>query len=95
MADAPSSQHDVDALVRAAGDFVRETLVPLEHAFLQDGFGAVLPAVRAARDRVKALGLWAPHLPAALGGLGLSLPAFARVSEALGWSFTSPNGGEQ
>jgi acyl-CoA dehydrogenase len=86
MADSPSPSHDVDALVRAAGDFVRETLVPLEPAFLQEGFGAVLPAVRAARKRVKALGLWAPHLPAALGGLGLPLPAFARVSEALGWS---------
>jgi alkylation response protein AidB-like acyl-CoA dehydrogenase len=32
------------------------------------------------------LGLWTPHLPRELGGLGLGLSAFARVSEELGRS---------
>src|SRR6185436_2593084 len=36
------------------------------------------------RNQVKALGLWSPHLPREYGGLGFSLPEFARISEALG-----------
>ncbi|MBW7881782.1 MAG: acyl-CoA dehydrogenase family protein [Caldilineaceae bacterium] len=66
--------------------FVREQLIPLEPVLLQQGFAAVLPAVRALRQEVKALGLWAPHLPPEYGGMGLPLRDFARVSEALGQS---------
>jgi acyl-CoA dehydrogenase len=82
MSDDPSL-HDLAARVRA---FVREELVPLEGRFLAEPFRALLPALGEARARAKAAGLWAPHLPRELGGLGLSLAAFARVSEALGWS---------
>ena len=66
--------------------FVREELFPLEPAFLRQGFTAIEPALEAARQTVKALGLWAPPLPAEYGGLGLELQAFARLSEALGRS---------
>ncbi|MBP7693339.1 MAG: acyl-CoA dehydrogenase family protein [Anaerolineales bacterium] len=66
--------------------FVREELFPLEPAFLREGFTAIEPALQTARQKVKALGLWAPPLPAEYGGLGLELQAFARLSEALGRS---------
>jgi alkylation response protein AidB-like acyl-CoA dehydrogenase len=69
------------ARVRA---FVADELLPLEPRFLQQPLGALLPDLRARRERVKALGLWAPHLPQEWGGLGLPLTDFARVSEALG-----------
>ena len=75
-----------DARLDAIRRFVREEIVPLEPALLQDGFGAVLPAMRAVREKVKALGVWTPHLARENGGPGLDLPAFARVSEALGWT---------
>ncbi len=45
-----------------------------------------MPALKEKREKVKSLGLWAPHLPADLGGLGLSLSQFARISEELGRS---------
>jgi alkylation response protein AidB-like acyl-CoA dehydrogenase len=64
--------------------FAREELYPLEPQLLQQGFGAVLPALRQKREQVKALGLWAPHLPRELGGMGLPLAEFAHVSEVLG-----------
>jgi acyl-CoA dehydrogenase len=64
--------------------FVESELLPLEPEFLGRPFRAVLPALQEKRRRVKELGLWAPHLPAELGGLGLSLPEFARLSEELG-----------
>jgi alkylation response protein AidB-like acyl-CoA dehydrogenase len=75
---------ELEATLEAVNTFVREELIPLEPVLLQQGFAAVLPAVEAARQKVKALGLWAPHLPAEYGGLGLGLSDFARLSEALG-----------
>ncbi|HEX8695793.1 MAG TPA: acyl-CoA dehydrogenase family protein [Longimicrobium sp.] len=82
MTDDPTSPN-LAARVRA---FVREELVPLEGRFMAEPFRALLPALGEARARAKAAGLWAPHLPRELGGQGLSLAVFARVSEALGWS---------
>ena len=73
-------------IVDTIKDFVRDEIVPLEPAFLQQGFGAVLPALRQARTQVKQLGLWTPHLAKSEGGLGLDLTEFARISEALGWT---------
>lgn len=66
--------------------FVHERLYPLEPLLLQHGFDAVAPQLNALRQEVKTLGLWTPHLPPDLGGMGLSLLDFARVSEALGRS---------
>ena len=75
-----------DTLLDHIRTFMREEVYPLEAALLQHGFRALLPTLAHKRQRVKALGLWAPHLPAEHGGLGLNLPEFARVSEALGHS---------
>ena len=69
--------------------FVREELLPLEPLLLQDGFGAVLPALREKREKVKELGLFTPQMGADVGGLGLSLFDYGQVSEVLG---TSPLG---
>jgi acyl-CoA dehydrogenase len=66
--------------------YLLEEVYPLEAALLQGDFKQLLPALTAGRERVKALGLWAPHLPVASGGLGLSLTQFAHVSELLGRS---------
>jgi acyl-CoA dehydrogenase len=79
----------IDALLARVRDFIAEELVPLESTFLQRPFREVLPTLREKRERAKALGLWAPHLPTEWGGLGLPLTDFARVSEALG---TTPLG---
>jgi acyl-CoA dehydrogenase len=74
----------LDALLDQIRAFVRDELVPLEPMLLQHGFRAILPALQERRARARALGIWAPQLPQELGGLGLSLPQFARVSEELG-----------
>jgi alkylation response protein AidB-like acyl-CoA dehydrogenase len=82
MRDVAETQ--LDALIDQIRAFVREELYPLEPTLLQHGFKAILPALQEKRRMARELGLWAPFLPPELGGLGLSLPAFARVSEALG-----------
>ena len=52
--------------------------------FLRRPFRELTPALKRKREKVKALGLWAPHLPKEHGGLGLTLSEFALVSEELG-----------
>jgi alkylation response protein AidB-like acyl-CoA dehydrogenase len=74
----------VEALVADARTFVREVLVPQEPALLGIGWEAALPQLEALRREARARGLWAPFLPVALGGRGLPLEAFARLSEELG-----------
>jgi acyl-CoA dehydrogenase len=61
-------------------------VVPLESELFRGGFPAVEPRLLALRDRVRELGLFAPHLPRAWGGAGLTLPELAEVGEILGWS---------
>lgn len=75
---------ELSAIVETARAFVRDELLPLEADFLALPAAAFMPRLEAKRERVKALGLFAPHLPRELGGLGLPLPAFARLSEELG-----------
>jgi alkylation response protein AidB-like acyl-CoA dehydrogenase len=76
--------HDIPALVATVRSFVREELYPLEPLFLAGPLREVMPVLDERRRQVKRLGLWAPHIPREAGGAGLSLPAFARISEELG-----------
>jgi acyl-CoA dehydrogenase len=67
-------------------EFVRKEVVPLERAFLQQGFGAVLPQLKGVRAKARETGLFAAHMPAEYGGAALKLTEFAHLSEALGWT---------
>lgn len=66
--------------------FIREEVVPLEQRFLQGSFKELVPTLQTLRQKVKSLGWWAPQIPQEYGGMGLSLPAFAPISEELGRS---------
>lgn len=82
MNDSP--RIDTRSLIEKIQAFLREEVYLLEQEFLRRPFRDLLPALDAKRQRVKALGLWTPHLPEEYGGLGLKLSEFARVSEELG-----------
>lgn len=77
---------EIQAILTKMQDFVTEEIHPLEPALLHQGFHSVLPAVEAARKKVKSLGLWAPGHPKELGGMGLGLVDLGLVSEVLGAS---------
>lgn len=79
-----SSRKDTRSLIEKIQAFLREEVYLLEQEFLRRPFRDLLPALDAKRQRVKALGLWTPHLPEEYGGLGLKLSEFAHVSEELG-----------
>ena len=72
------------ALLDAAHRFVRDVLIPQEAALLQGEWRAIEPLLEQLRGEARARGLWAPFLPVALGGQGLPLESFARLSEVLG-----------
>jgi acyl-CoA dehydrogenase len=76
----------VRALLPGVREFVREELIPLEAALRHQPFAALVPRLREKREKVRQMGLIAPHLPEAAGGAGLSLLEFAFLSEELGKS---------
>lgn len=79
---------DIQRLIRA---YVTEEVLPREQeAFASDdGFEKVLQELRGiARDR----GLWTPHLPSELGGLGLGAMGMALVSQECGVSILASLG---
>ena len=69
--------------------FLKEFIYPIEKDIIYGSFKSHLPKLRELRALAKSKGLFTPHLSVDEGGLELSLPEFARVSEVLG---TSPLG---
>jgi acyl-CoA dehydrogenase len=76
----------LEAMLETARRFVREDVVPLEPQLLSQPWHVAVITLNALRVRAKALGLWAPFLPEAYGGVAMPLDAFARLSEVLGWT---------
>jgi acyl-CoA dehydrogenase len=79
----PERMHDILGAVR---DLLGREVVPLEPALLSKPFSELVPELAAVRQKVKALGLWAPHIPRSHGGLGLNCVEYALVGEELGKS---------
>jgi alkylation response protein AidB-like acyl-CoA dehydrogenase len=65
---------------------LEETILPIEKLFLQGNYQELQQELNKIRNKVKANGLWAPHLEEQDGGLGLTLTEFAHISELLGES---------
>ncbi len=80
------SAADLEQLLAAARAFIRDEVMPAEPMLLGVSWRAAEPTLNALRGRAKALGLWAPFLPVAYGGIGMPLDAFAPLSEVLGWT---------
>lgn len=64
--------------------FIDEHVMPLEATFLERGFKAVEAPLEEVRAQARAQGLFAPHLPPELGGLGLPLTTIGEVSRVCG-----------
>lgn len=81
MFNLPPELKKILATIR---EFVREELIPLEPAYLAEGFIALEPTLQRKRQMVKELGLWLPQIPQEYGGLGLTLFEHGLVSQELG-----------
>ena len=76
----------LNAILEKIKTFIEAEILPLEPLFLNHDFDALMPELEKRRNRVKKIGLWTPHLPKELGGLGLSLYQFGHVSEAMAYT---------
>jgi len=81
-----SRSERVDTILEMVRRFMKNEVYPLEPAFRYKSFRELLPELEAVRDKVRQMGLFAPHIPEALGGAGLSLTELAHLSEELGRS---------
>jgi alkylation response protein AidB-like acyl-CoA dehydrogenase len=86
MTGAATNTADYTRLFALAEHFVREEVVPHEAALLRGPWEVIEPTLQQLRTRARALGLWAPFLPASYGGCDMPLDAYARFSEILGWT---------
>jgi acyl-CoA dehydrogenase len=79
-------------LRRRVRDFVEREIMPLERdpASFDAHENIALPLLDQVRAKVKAAGLWAPQLPKAFGGLGLTTAAMAVLYEEMGRSIFGP-----
>jgi acyl-CoA dehydrogenase len=76
----------VQTMIDLVRDFMKNEVYPLEPAFRHSGFAAMLPELAKVRDKVKQMGLFAPHMPKEYGGAALSQIEMAHLSEELGRS---------
>ena len=67
-------------------DFMDREVIPLEGEMLHGDPAVLEQRVRAAQDKVRQMGVWAPNHPVEFGGLGLSMVDHGLLSEALGRS---------
>ena len=85
VADDPALGAEINDIRRRTAAIVTEDVIPNEGTLRRDGPDA--EALRAGiRERVKAEGLWAPHLPREYGGMGAGFLNHAYMNEVLAWS---------
>jgi len=82
----PFTTERIEDLLPRIRSFMSDEVYPLEEVMRGGALEELPPLLADVRQRVKAAGLWTPHLPKTLGGMGLSLTEFAHVSEVLGRS---------
>ncbi|HFC13020.1 MAG TPA: acyl-CoA dehydrogenase, partial [Anaerolineae bacterium] len=78
--------NDFEQFLREVKEFVVAELLPLENRLMQDGFATILPEMREKRAMVKSRGWWLPQMSRDIGGMGLSVHDFGRLSEILAWT---------
>ena len=92
LAELAHSEHEMDFSIpqplqetlKTVRGFLIEEVYPLERDLLTRPFRELLPSLTAKREKVRAMGLFAPHAPTEYGGAGLRLIEHAFLSEELG-----------
>ncbi|MDO8613088.1 MAG: acyl-CoA dehydrogenase family protein [Dehalococcoidia bacterium] len=69
--------------------FMDEHIFPNEE-LLAEGGGEAEALMKDLQSRTKGMGMWAPHLPAEAGGMGIGFMPYVYINEILGRSFFAP-----
>lgn len=83
----PSHVQDITRRVR---EFVDKEVIPVETHLRMNAEDLTVDMLQELRRKAKAAGLWAPTMPAELGGMGLNLQEIVPVFEAAGRSLIGP-----
>jgi alkylation response protein AidB-like acyl-CoA dehydrogenase len=85
-----SVPHEIELLRKAVSDFMERHVYPAEREMTDEGEGLPLPLLRDLQARAKAQGLWAPHMPEEVGGMGIGVVGLALLNEVIGRSPIGP-----
>lgn len=80
------SQDQFANMLQAIATIMREQVMPKEPMLLTQQWDSLFAELNAIRDHVKQQGLWAPNLPASVGGMSLSTRQLGLISEVTGQS---------
>ncbi len=102
IAPIPTLDEETNDIRLKTAEIVSQHIIPNEtRLWVRDGESHRLR--EEIKDRVKAAGLWAPHLPVEYGGMGIGFMKHAYMNEILAWSpgsnplfgVVAPNSGNQ
>ena len=102
VAPIPGLADDINDIRARTADIVDKDIIPNEN-LLRTGSAEARQLRDEVRNKVKAEGLWAPHLPVEYGGMGIGFMKHAFMNEVLAWSpfsnhlfgVIAPNSGNQ
>src|SRR3990172_11003604 len=84
--------HEARDLRKRVRDFMDEHIYPNEPFFMDEHgeAGKRQDLMRELQAKTKAMGMWAPHLPAEAGGMGIGFMKYVYMNEILGRSPFAP-----
>ncbi len=80
------TQSSFDEMLERIDAIVKNQIIPLETLLLTQQWDQLYPALDEIRQNVKAANLWAPNLPADVGGMNLSTVELGQIAEVSGQS---------
>ncbi|HTE84569.1 MAG TPA: acyl-CoA dehydrogenase family protein [Dehalococcoidia bacterium] len=80
---------EIRALRSKVGEFLQVQIEPNEPIFEREDDEAEA-LTRAMQAKARAMSVWAPHLPAEAGGMGIGFLGYAYLNEKIGRSFAAP-----
>lgn len=81
---------ELERLREAVTEVMERHVYPAEREMVDEGEGVPRPLLRQLQAEVKRRGLWAPHMPVEVGGLGIGVVGLALVNEIIGRSPIGP-----
>ena len=86
MTQKPMTEEKFVDMLKQIEAIVNQQIIPLEPLLLTQQWDALFDKLDQIRVEIKAHGLWAPNLPASVGGMDLSATQLARIAEVSGQS---------
>ncbi len=81
---------ELELIRKSVTDFMERSVYPAERETTDEGEGLPLPRLRSLQAKVKERGLWAPHMPEEVGGMGIGVVGLALLNEIIGRSPIGP-----